>query len=281
MTLFHPPSFIGKKLNIALARLLYTAQDKIDINDASTEDKNSLSQFTASRFLRQLANYICINAPKIYSTQTEQKNATVLPVPKPFPQEVLRTVQSLGMCSDLDGVSRLQDEDRRSSHESDTAGLVDSVDAGLLLSKSPSFSTFCFTLRQDLYDKASPILTHIEAIVRKSITPAFSSSEIGVSSAFSALGVFDTRQHRAIMIETDWRPWELFDNEFGQEVPPLNSIITYTGFTHSAFAATCSDYIKFLWPRTGPFLLRALQKLIDSRYSSTIFAGKQIPRFHT
>ncbi|KAL4724442.1 hypothetical protein ACLX1H_009057 [Fusarium chlamydosporum] len=177
VTLFHPPSFIGKKLNIALARLLYTAQDKIDINDASTEDKNSLSQFTASRFLRQLANYICINAPKIYSTQTEQKNATVLPVPKPFPQEVLRTVQSLGMCSDLDGVSRLQDEDRRSSHESDTAGLVDSVDAGLLLSKSPSFSTFCFTLRQDLYDKASPILTHIEAIVRKSITPAFNETQ--------------------------------------------------------------------------------------------------------
>jgi hypothetical protein len=63
-------------------------------------------------------------------------------------------------------------------------------------------------------------------------------------------------------------------NEFPDETAlQLGSVITLTGSTIDAQALTCAEYMRQVWPTTGPETLKALQEVMDK--------GKGIGRSHS
>ena len=65
--------------------------------------------------------------------------------------------------------------------------------------------------------------------------------------------------------------WELPDTiytqpESGQR---LSQVITLTGTTENAQAATCEDFISQTWPKSGSFLLKAIEEFLTSAESET------------
>ncbi|KAH7196444.1 uncharacterized protein B0J16DRAFT_365785 [Fusarium flagelliforme] len=248
-TLFHRPDFISRKIGIALTGLLPSNLERLDMIGASTREKSHPSQQKPIEFRRRLAHYTCINAQKRYLAHANQEDAAEGPVAYTVPPNVLRTIQKLGMCDCIkdDIVSDDHSFDYSDNH----------------VFRKSLFSSFCLTLQRILYDTNSPILSHIKAMVSNKFTrvPSPGIQESDVDASFRST---EPNPLPSITIHTDWRPWEFLDNQFGETVPPITSIVTYTGFVESAFAATCLDYVNTFWPSTGPMFLRVLQQLIDS-----------------
>lgn len=68
----------------------------------------------------------------------------------------------------------------------------------------------------------------------------------------------------SIIINTDWKPLEYLDAQFGGQSLKIGSVLTYTGLVSSAFATTCSEYLRATWPHSGQELLDTLEKVIQA-----------------
>lgn len=72
---------------------------------------------------------------------------------------------------------------------------------------------------------------------------------------------------------TDWKPAEFMTTQFGNQIPSIGSVITYTGLASCALAITCSEYLKITWPSSDIPLVDALDLLLRSEQ-------KQIPQLN-
>ncbi|KAF4345568.1 RSC complex subunit Rsc7 [Fusarium beomiforme] len=255
--LFHSPEFICRRITVALIGLLHSGSESVSVVEESERDRKNSPESISHEFRSQLARYICNEMQKSYRNQGKDNITRQLQVEHAIPLSILRTMQSLGICNQV---------------KSDSGHKVYSVVAYICLFEGSLFSSFSLTLRQNLYDKFSPVLSYIEATILNSFSQGAKALGDGVSPAEVTLGATSSDQNRTVDIVTDWRPWEFLECQFGQQIPPLASIVTYTGFVSSAFAGTCSDYVEMFWPCTGPLFLKVLEKLVKARNTKAEYA---------
>ncbi|RGP81018.1 pfs domain [Fusarium longipes] len=260
-TLFHMQHFIYNSLFTALCG--QRVSNPITINTKTSSPSYSPTKSQETEFYSEVANYIAYklldkHTGKGYPRQEKEDNSMKQPVAhnEAFPANTLRAIQHLCIFSEA-GLNVMHDGRSEDAHD--------------MVFRDRWFSLFCCALHDILYYEKSPILGYIRRTVLDSI---------------AEFREWDGRMYsrsgptiHAIFIDTDWRPLEFLDDQFGHQPPPLASIITYTGFVHDAFAATCSDYAEAFWPSTGAFFLRALQKAIDRRgtimLSDTVVSGDE------
>ncbi|KAF6833865.1 hypothetical protein CPLU01_05315 [Colletotrichum plurivorum] len=77
-----------------------------------------------------------------------------------------------------------------------------------------------------------------------------------------------------VILKTDWKPLETrnaYFDETQQSKPKIGSLVTYTGLVSSAFATTCSEYLRMTWPQilSGLDLLDCVDTLFEDIRSST------------
>jgi hypothetical protein len=61
----------------------------------------------------------------------------------------------------------------------------------------------------------------------------------------------------------DWSLAEFMRFQYGEELPSLGEVVVITGSALYAQATTCEKYIKQTWPKSGMFLVQALDDALQ------------------
>ena len=104
-------------------------------------------------------------------------------------------------------------------------------------------------------------------------------SLLGVQEAFfNVLSKTTTgiaHEAEPIRIDIDWDPISYMMGEFGSDID-LGQSVVVVGDTMEAYSTTCSHYLSYLWPVTGPVILEQLQNLASSSSTTADIAGGQM-----
>ncbi|KAF2139010.1 uncharacterized protein K452DRAFT_310970 [Aplosporella prunicola CBS 121167] len=68
--------------------------------------------------------------------------------------------------------------------------------------------------------------------------------------------------HHRTSFSVDWDPLKFMDSQYGSIRTLLGKVVTLTGSAICAHATTCQDYIRTVWPSSGPILLAALEEAL-------------------